>query len=762
MPGKNAALLTGLLALILLRIAATVLCRDSRTVHLEIRSTGSQIVAVLNGEHKTSVDDSSMGSGIGFYAFIPEGGVRRPLHFSNLVLTPAEGPFRGIPQSVSLSASREYGREISISDGWRIDPGQGLTFRGDEGSRGIAMMNGLRARDFVLEVDLADASDAGILLRAENEDNGIVFVVRPPLNDAYFFKLNDGIPGPICSLIPLSQLSAGHELLELANLLLEILLNAALLILLLKGLLRLIPRRDIFRVRLPPQGLRILWILIPAALAVITFSALAAVALKAFDGIPHIDDEQAYLFQAKIFAEGHMWAPVPAAQEFFEHWHIIMDGNRWFGKYPPLYPAILSLGLRLNSPWAVNALLGAITGWFIFLTAKKLHSRECGVTAWLLALSSPFYLTVGGSMMSHMTVALFTVMAVYCMLAAAENEHSGVFMAAGICLGLAFLARPYTALLVSVPVLLFAVSETAGLRPRRRAARALFAFAAGMVPLVILGMCWNYVHLEGRGFPLGLYKLYDATDTLGFGPLKGAGQRLTWGTWGHTPAKGLRSLYAYLEHTSYFFLGWPRRLSLAFVLYGLFCGRRDRRKLLLAGLFIALAAGHYFYWATEHVGVGARYWFEAMPGFYVLAACGICRLTAGKPGPAEAPDGALGITSHHLLVWMALLLLVISNATAYMPKKMANLHNLNNISARLGTAVAERSLTHAVVFVRTSGLSDNDGFSMNDPFMRSGLIFARDLGARNGELLACHPDVKAYSWDHIELKELAPGEVKNE
>ena len=756
-----AVLLTGLLALILLRIAAAGLCRAGRTVHVQIRSQGSQITAVLNGEYEASISDSDKGSGIGIYAFLPEGCGRRPFYARNLVLTPADGPFRGIPQSLALTAAREYGRDISNSDGWRIVPGRGLTFQGGEGSRGTAMLNGLPARDFVLEVDFTDATDSGILLRARDKDNGIVFVVRPPLNDAYFFNLTNGIPGPILGLIPVSQLSAGREILELVNLLLEILLNAALFILLLKGLLWLIPRRELFQIRSGP-GLRIVRVLIPIMLTVMTFSALAAVALRSLDGIPHIDDEQAYTFQAKIFAEGHLWAPVPAAKEFFEHWHIIMDGNRWFGKYPPLYPAILAMGMKLDRPWIINSLLGSITGLFIFLTAKKMRGYACGLTAWLLALTSPFYLIVGGSMMSHMTVALFTIMAVYFMLTVRDNECPGFFMLAGICMGLALLTRPYTALLVSFPVFLFAAYEADGWPSRGRGAQALLAFAAGMVPLVILSLCWNYAHLAGREFPLGLYKLYDATDTLGFGPLRGAGQRLTWGTWGHTPAKALRSLYAYLDHTSFFFLGWPRCLSLAFVLYGLAGVFRDRRKLLLAGIFIALMAGHFLYWATEHVGIGARYWFEAMPGFYVLAACGICRLTGGWRNCSGTSSAAGGITSHHVLVWLALLILVFMNATAYLPKRLKGLHNLNNITAQLKTIVTQTHLTNAVVFVQTSGLSENDGFFMNDPFMRSGLIFARDLGARNGELLAHYPGYRAYLWDHRELRELVPEKVKDE
>ena len=37
-----------------------------------------------------------------------------------------------------------------------------------------------------------------------------------------------------------------------------------------------------------------------------------------------------------------------------------MTAERWFAKYPPLVPALLSVGLAIGLPWLVNPLLGAL------------------------------------------------------------------------------------------------------------------------------------------------------------------------------------------------------------------------------------------------------------------------------------------------------------------------------------------------------------------------------------------------------------------
>src|SRR5262249_8824267 len=74
------------------------------------------------------------------------------------------------------------------------------------------------------------------------------------------------------------------------------------------------------------------------ALAVATGAFAAVVASSLLERMPHVQDSVAYLFQAKIFASGRLWADLPPTPEFFEHEFVVMRDGRWFGKYPPGFP----------------------------------------------------------------------------------------------------------------------------------------------------------------------------------------------------------------------------------------------------------------------------------------------------------------------------------------------------------------------------------------------------------------------------------------
>jgi hypothetical protein len=94
------------------------------------------------------------------------------------------------------------------------------------------------------------------------------------------------------------------------------------------------------------------------------------------------------------------------------------------------------------------------------------------------------------------------------------------------------------------------------------------------------------------------------------------------------------------------------------------------------------------------------------------------------------------------------------NMAFYLPQELSQLHNLNGITADLNNEVKKADLKDAVVFVQTWGIFNNDGFYMNDPFLRGPVIFARDLGDRNTELLAQYSDYEGYMWDKNKLKRL--------
>ncbi len=241
---------------------------------------------------------------------------------------------------------------------------------------------------------------------------------------------------------------------------------------------------------------------------------------------------------------------------------------------------------------------------------------------------------------------------------------------------------------------------------------------------------------------------------MGFGPDKGFGWLMTWGSFGHSPAKALRSVHQYLESTSRHLLGWPGRLSFALILASFAWGRRQAAFWLLSEFFAMLALGYMLYWATQHILYGARYWFAAVPGLMVLATMGLRWLAShgalrDGDGPSRAPAGAayaLGLVA----------LMTAWSFAFHFPAQWRELEQYGGVSPELRRGVEIRDLDDAIIFVQTEGLNYNDGFFMNDPLLREGSIFARDLGERNDELLRAFPGRKAYRWDKRALLPLAP------
>jgi hypothetical protein len=166
---------------------------------------------------------------------------------------------------------------------------------------------------------------------------------------------------------------------------------------------------------------------------------------------------------------------------------------------------------------------------------------------------------------------------------------------------------------------------------------------------------------------------------------------------------------------------------------------------LFAAILLALAVGHFFYWSTDHVGVGARYWFAAVPGLLIMSAAGVSDIARAGPRQGAVPRIVMTLVLAGLIGW---------NMAFYLPQELSQLHNLNGITADLKNEVKKADLKDAVVFVQTWGIFNNDGFYMNDPFLRGPVIFARDLGDRNTELLAQYSDYEGYMWDKNKLKRL--------
>src|SRR5688572_33255737 len=103
--------------------------------------------------------------------------------------------------------------------------------------------------------------------------------------------------------------------------------------------------------------------LLAVALIFFAFFMSALVSRAVFERLPHLEDEIAYLFQAKVFAGGQLVIEQPQPRQAFWQPFVIdhnESGNR-FGKYTPGWSAVLALGVLMGQAWVINGFMAALT-----------------------------------------------------------------------------------------------------------------------------------------------------------------------------------------------------------------------------------------------------------------------------------------------------------------------------------------------------------------------------------------------------------------
>jgi hypothetical protein len=271
--------------------------------------------------------------------------------------------------------------------------------------------------------------------------------------------------------------------------------------------------------------------LVPAALLV-----LGAFALYALDATvilsrrPLLIDELIQLYQARIFEQGRLWLPSTGHPELFGAMHLVDQGGRAFGQFPPGGPALLAAGDILGAAWLVGPVCGAVSvlAFLAFLRTTE-RSRAVRWAAAALFAFAPFTVFMSGSHMNH----VFTLTAILVATAAlsravtAPTPRPWWALLSGLGYGVAATIRPADALAFALPAGIWYLVRAA--RDRRRAGE-LAAAGAGVV-LPVLLMLWFNARTTGAPLLFGYELLWGKAQNLGF-------HQAPWGP-AHTPLRGL-------------------------------------------------------------------------------------------------------------------------------------------------------------------------------------------------------------------------------
>lgn len=491
---------------------------------------------------------------------------------------------------------------------------------------------------------------------------------------------------------------------------------------------------------------------VPRPVLVLAASAFVAglalwVSLGMLRGEAHYNDAQGYYFQAKTFAAGRLWSPLPGGQEFFDPRVgpagtgvvFAFMGDRWFFVAPPVAALIYAAGFLMGVPWLMAPLMGGAVVGAAYLLAREVLDPKTALLATAFTALSGWLVFNAAEYLSHVPCLLFMLLFMTAALRAIRRGSWAWGAAAGLLLGLGALARPGTALGLCLP---FAAVWVAWLtRHPRQAWLPSLAFAAALAVPVACLFAYNAA-TTGKPLVSG-YQMVLSRQRLGNDPLLVPG-------WRWRPAVGVANFLEMAFRFDAALYHWPIPALGAIVGLVLFAGvkRQEGRAspLLLgaAGLTLALV---YTRWSNVSIGMsGPRYVFEALPLAAIVAAAGLAalhdRLIAASL-PADRVRATLASVLAGCFVY----------GTAFtLARELPQYRSLHGVDLRVFDAVEAQAERPAIVFLpvphTTAGSSRLvAAVARNDPSMAGPILYARDLGKQNRNLIAARPGRHLYRWD---------------
>jgi hypothetical protein len=302
--------------------------------------------------------------------------------------------------------------------------------------------------------------------------------------------------------------------------------------------------------------------LLAVTLAFFAFFMSALVSRSVFERLPHLEDEIAYLFQAKVFAGGQVVIEQPQPRQAFWQPFVVdhnESGNR-FGKYTPGWSAVLALGVLMGQEWVINAFMAALTVALVYRFGKEVFNADVGIIAAILTAFSPAALLLNGTLMAHSAALFYTTLFMYAYWRLSRGNHALQWGAvAGMALGLLAASRPLTTVAVGLPFVVWSGARLLSVffdKTYSHRTQYIAPLQKMFLPLLILSgvtlllassiPLFNYVATGDSS--QNLYELVWEYDKVGFGECCGRN--------GHRIEKGFNHTRFDLSLTASDMFGW--------------------------------------------------------------------------------------------------------------------------------------------------------------------------------------------------------------
>lgn len=404
---------------------------------------------------------------------------------------------------------------------------------------------------------------------------------------------------------------------------------------------------------------------------------------------PHIPDEVVYLYHARYFAKGLLTMPLPPAPEAFNVDLMMYDGDVWYCPVPLGWPAMLSVGAFFGAEWLVNPILAGLTVVVAHATLRGVYGDRTARLATLLIATSPWFVFLAMSFMTHSFTMFAAVTASYGLMRLWKSPRTiGWAMLCGAFIGVVSLIRPLEGLAAAMTLGLWALTfGTVGQRIRNVVGMGLSSAFVAAVQLP-----YNQA-LTGNPlkFPLMLYtdRMYGKdSNALGFGPNRGLGWTGLDPFPGHGPVDVLINANLNLFQINWELLGWGIG-SMLLLAIALFSRQMKRADWGFFGGAFSIVFLHTFYWFSGGPDFGARYWFLTfLPGI-LLSVRGF-EILSNRLGDESQKRALLAVGA-----------LVVASTAVFVPwRAVDKYHNYRLMRADVRRLAEEHDFGKSLVLVR--------------------------------------------------------------
>lgn len=412
---------------------------------------------------------------------------------------------------------------------------------------------------------------------------------------------------------------------------------------------------------------------------------------------PHIPDEFAYIYQSNYFSEGRLHSPAPPVPEAVEAFLIDCNNERCISPLPPGWPIVLALGALYEAHWLVNPILAGINVLLLYILLHLLYDRYTARLGILLLSTSPWYLLMAMSFLTHvfsLTCALIAALAVTQMY---RHRNSFWGIPGGLAIGMLSLTRPLEGLMVACTLgvaALFIPGKRMRLAPA--ATLTISSMAGGTATLL-----YNQA-LTGNPFRFPVMAYLDkvfgpGVNALGFGPDRG----VQWGGIDPFPGHGLADVIVNallnLDAINIELFGWGvgslLPLGLLFLLRK--SGRFDHIDRWMLGFIAVIFGFQSLYWFAGAASFGARYYFLAIVPLVALTARAVRHL---EPQNLEStfPSGP----RRQGAALMAVFVLCLSALTNFLPwRAIDKYHHYRDMRPDIRELITSENLGQVLLLV---------------------------------------------------------------